>query len=301
MLPPAQKSLMLLEQILRVLQQINHQACQQVYKEPCIFGVEKLSNTPLRQSSPIPVYIIFLDRSTFHEETKIPPIVSSMIGVETAEAVFRAWTMHCQCDFSNWCFLAPLTAKLTELGAIIEWLKVKPKYAFMIHSVASEKDVDAEPRWYDHSVLQISTADGEQFIVDFTMAQHGWTSDTVLIPRADYFTKYAWKEGIETPSPTHVNAVGTKSKGYRAYVGMVERYADMLDWDELMKMDAVNRLSFVKDEILVDIADFVKIWERGVRMAVGLGGNVDVDDIVTGTYNDVDSEDSSDDDRPLMD
>ena len=103
------------------------------------------------------------------------------------------------CDFSIQLFLIYLETAFRKIGATITWhtVQVKP---FVVYHLAGEQP---DP-FVRHSVFNIRTQTGAEYIADFTMEQFGFSMNDFLMRKKDYEDAYTTNRKISQPRTEEV-------------------------------------------------------------------------------------------------
>jgi len=103
------------------------------------------------------------------------------------------------CDFSIQLFLIYLEPVFKEIGATITWLAVQVKPYVVYHLEGEQPDP-----FVRHSVFNIRTQTGAEYIADFTMEQFGFNINDFLMHKRDYQDAYTTKRKIPQPRTEEV-------------------------------------------------------------------------------------------------
>lgn len=94
------------------------------------------------------------------------------------------------CDLFPYTLLSVFASALRRIGAEVEWIQaqVRPKCLFHYN--------DREARLPFHSILIVTTAQDNQFVIDLTIEQFGYEGEIVwILPLAEYEDKISgWTE-----------------------------------------------------------------------------------------------------------
>jgi hypothetical protein len=151
------------------------------------------------------------------------------------------------CDFALEAMIWPISARLRTVGARVDWLLVTPAPLLFIH-FHGEKVERAT-----HSVMSITSENGEQYIVDFTVQQFGYPAGCWIMDREDYLeactADKSWQlaeeedfgvEGVDTG--VEGGEGGTMAKWRSAVRNMCLE----LDWYELDGLERKERIEIVR-------------------------------------------------------
>ena len=123
-------------------------------------------------------------------ESEYPPIHGRLIQAY-GPAVHDPWispdmrrgsNKFNHCDFSIRVFLYVLEPLLSRVNARITWLAVVAKPYWVIFW----KDYQPDPQVLRHSVFNIETRSGDEYIADFTIEQFGYSSECWLMRKSEY-------------------------------------------------------------------------------------------------------------------
>jgi len=103
------------------------------------------------------------------------------------------------CDFSIQLFLIYLEPVFKEVGATITWLTVQVKPLIVYHLEGEQPDP-----FVRHSVFNIMTQTGAEYIADFTMEQFGFNINNFLMRKMDYKDAYTTNRKIPQPRTEEV-------------------------------------------------------------------------------------------------
>ncbi|CAO2652712.1 Nn.00g021230.m01.CDS01 [Neocucurbitaria sp. VM-36] len=157
------------------------------------------------------------------------------------------------CDWFCWLLEVEVDKKLRELfGAAATWVQCRPRIPFLLANRFGENQLVIPV----HSLLFITTQDGKEMVMDGTLQQYGWASDSWLQSWSDFFEArldtrtepFCGLASEETKESTEESAE-VADGGYWAVAK--ERMTDLfreIDWEELRSLGVVERLERVKKQ-----------------------------------------------------
>jgi hypothetical protein len=155
----------------------------------------------------------------------------------TWDLLKQAYLKLHQCDFALEGMIQPIRDKLKETGAKVEWLLVLPRAKILLQMCYD----DTEP---PHSVFEITSSMGQEYIVDFTIEQYGHSPDDWFTTKEDYLARFT-EGGIWIVAPPSHQTAGKQSKEDLEHLLKLELMCWDLDWKILDGMEREERLQFV--------------------------------------------------------
>jgi len=141
------------------------------------------------------------------------------------------------CDFALESMIESINSKLQGFGAKAEWLLVHARAKFLLKY--SENDTTP---W--HSVFGITSANGAQFIADFTIEQFGHSRHSWFLTQSDYLDKYT-ENGERKVAPVEHQADNQQDEVELECLLEVTLLCDELDWSALEGLGREAKVSMV--------------------------------------------------------
>lgn len=107
-------------------------------------------------------------------------LLTSMYRSTRAEELCCAFPKLHQCDFAVSNMIGPMSDKLREVGAKVDWVIVSPQVKFYLVRPHEEPG----STW--HSMFSITSRSGEMYVVDYTLEQFGHHPDNWFLKESEY-------------------------------------------------------------------------------------------------------------------
>ncbi|CAI6228690.1 unnamed protein product [Periconia digitata] len=197
--------------------------------------------------------------------TDFPPEIvgSDDLDKEMILKLQKAYTKMFLCDSALEALEAVVGQKLAELDAKVEWMMIiggitanfgiaitTPQKSDVWEKKSKKHEMEIlSTLCGDHSVFQVTSADGTAYIADFTLEQFGHDVSEWFLPKTLYLERYVGERETRPVTETERENVKVADSDSPWLEAMHKFCEEELDWEQLMAMEDDKRSEEVTKKV----------------------------------------------------